>query len=96
MAIKYQRTTSAIEGRNAQLSQHYFATRGVKADHVNSLGVLHNFWIKRNNGTSAAKRLCGVDPPDFFEWLLGQMQDIPLPRKTIQINASVGKELLAA
>lgn len=96
MAAKYQRTTSAIEGRNARLSQHYFATRGVNKDHVNSLTVLHNFWIKRDDGTSAANRLCGVDPPDFFEWLLGYMQDIPLPRKTIQINAPACNEPLAA
>lgn len=96
MARKYQRTTSAIEGRNARLSHYYFSTRGVKSSHVNSLTVLHNFWITRDDGTSAAKRLCGLDPPDLFEWLLERMKTIPLPRRRMQINDSVYSESLVA
>lgn len=80
MAIKYQRTTSAIEGRNARLAQHYFNSRGIRKSHVNPLTVLHNFWIKRNDNTTAAERLCDFRPPDLFEYLLKNMGDIPLPR----------------
>ena len=97
MARKYQRTTSAIEGRNARLSPHYFSTRGVKSSHVNSLTVLHNFWITRDDGTSAAKTLCGLDRTAvLFEWLLERMDTIPVPRKRMQINDSVYSEILVA
>ena len=81
MAKKYQRTTSAIEGRNARLSQHYFSTRGVRGSHVNALTVMHNFWIKRHDGRTAAMRLTGAQHPNLFEWLLGYMPDLSLPRK---------------
>lgn len=86
MAKKYQRTTAAIEGRNARLSHHYFATRGVRASHVRSLTILHNFWIKRADKTTAATRLCGVEFPDLFECLIEGMKEIPLPRKGSKKN----------
>lgn len=81
MSLKYQRTTSAIEGRNARLSQHYFSSRGVRKSHINPLTVIHNFWIKRTDQTTAAERLCGFKPPDLFEYLLQRSREIPLPRK---------------
>jgi len=81
MALKYQRSSSAIEGRNARLTQHYFSARGIRRSHINSLTVLHNFWIKRKDKTTAAERLCGFKPPDLFEYILENMGDIPLPRK---------------
>lgn len=89
MALKYQRTTSAIEGRNARLSHHYFATRGVKSSHVGSLTTLHHFWIKREDNTTAAERLCGFKPPDLFEFILQKMAEIPLPRMRNQKNSSL-------
>lgn len=82
MAKKYQRTTSAIEGRNARLTHHYFATRGVKPSHVNALTVLHNFWIRREDKTTAASRLCGEEFPDLFDWLQKYMPELPLPRQS--------------
>jgi len=81
MALKYQRSNSAIEGRNARLTQHYFAARGIRRSHINSLTVLHNFWIKRKDKTTAAERLCSFKPPDLFEYILENMGAIPLPRK---------------
>jgi hypothetical protein len=81
MVLKYQRSSSAIEGRNARLTQHYFSARGIRRSHINSLTILHNFWIKRRDKTTAAERLCGFKPPDLFEYILENMCDIPLPRK---------------
>ena len=81
MSLKYQRTTSAIEGRNARLSQHYFSTRGIKAEHVKPLTVIANFWVQRDDKTTAAERLCGFKPPDLFEYILKKMDHIPLPRQ---------------
>lgn len=81
IALKYQRTTSAIEGRNARLAQHYFASRGVRKSHINSLTAIHNYWIKRDDGTTAAERLCGYKPPDLLEYLLKNMPKMVLPKK---------------
>jgi len=81
MSLKYQRTTSAIEGRNARLTQHYFVSRGAIRSHLPSLSAIHNFWIKRADNTTAAERLCKVKPPDLFEYLLQNMPEIPFPRK---------------
>ena len=81
MSLKYQRTTSAIEGRNARLTQHYFVSRGATHSHLPSLTAIHNFWIKRADNTTAAERLCKVKPPDLFEYLLKNMPEIPFPRK---------------
>ncbi len=80
IALKYQRSTSAIEGRNARLAHHYFSARGIRPEHISSLTHIHNFWIKRADGTTAAERLCGYKPPDLFEYILKNMPPLPLPR----------------
>lgn len=80
MVIKYQRATSQIEGRNAQLSEHYFCARGIRKSHINPLTVIHNYWIKRSDHTTAAERLCDYKPPDLFEYILERMGGPPLPR----------------
>jgi hypothetical protein len=82
MSIKYQRTTSAIEGRNAQLDKHYYDIRGSREKHAKSQTVLHNFWLRRKDGTTACERLSGYDPPNLYTWLLNQMDEMPLPRKS--------------
>ena len=81
MSLKYQRTTSAVEGRNARLSYHYFSSKGIRANHVKLLTTIHNFWLKRSDNTTACERLCGIKPPDLFEWLLTQMNPMPTPRQ---------------
>ncbi len=96
MAVKYQRTTSAIEGRNARLAHHYFSARGIRATHINSLSVLHNFWIKRADSTTAVERLCDLKPPDLFEWILKRVGKIPLPRNRQIKPSTMHKELLLA
>lgn len=80
MSMKYQRTTSAVEGRNARLSYHYFSSKGIRASHVKPLTVLHNFSIKRSDGTTACERLCQFKPPDLFEWLLERMDVLAMAR----------------
>jgi len=81
MALKYQRASSKIEGRNARLSDHYFSARGVRASHIFSQTTIANFWIKRTDGTTASERLCDHKPPDLFAYLLENLGALPLPRK---------------
>ncbi|WP_340122722.1 DUF6399 domain-containing protein [Methylobacter svalbardensis] len=40
--------------------------------------------MKRSDGTSAAERLFGSAFPDFFDWLVSQMGELPLPKKARQ------------
>ncbi|WP_228022094.1 DUF6399 domain-containing protein, partial [Vasconcelosia minhoensis] len=40
------------------------------------------FDLKRHDGTTAAQRLFGHDFPDVFEWMLAQVGDLPMPRRS--------------
>lgn len=78
----FQRTSSAIEGRNGQLSRLHHATRGFSPELLQALSVIHNFDTRRADGSTPAERLFEQSFPDLFEWLVGQVQGLPLPRKS--------------
>jgi AraC-like DNA-binding protein len=81
MAVQFHRSSSAVEGRNGCLSQMYHNGRGLTVNRLQACTVIHNFGIKRANDTTAAERFFGTQFPDLFEWLVGQMGELPLPRK---------------
>lgn len=79
---KYQRTSSAVEGRNGYLSKLHHAGRGFSDQSLKALTVIHNFDLKRPDGTTAAQRLLGHPFPDVFESILEHIGDLPMPRKS--------------
>ena len=81
MVRQFHRSSSAVEGRNGCLSQMYHNGRGLSEKRLKALTVIHNYEIKRENGTTAAMRLFGTNFPDLFSWLLNEMGELPLPRK---------------
>ena len=81
MVGKFHRASSAVEGRNGFLSQIYHNHRGLSSKRLKALTVMHNYFITRSDGSTAAQRLFDEKPPDLFEWLLHQMGELPLPRK---------------
>jgi hypothetical protein len=81
MARQFHRSSSAVEGRNGCLSQMYHNGRGLSKRRLQSATVIHNYGIKREDGTTAAMRLFGTEFPDLFSWLLEHMGELPLPRK---------------
>lgn len=81
MAQQFQRSSSAVEGRNGCLSQMYRNGRGLDKQRLSALTVIHNYDLKRKDGTTAATRLFDVEFPDLFSWLLDKMGELPLPRK---------------
>ena len=81
MARQFQRSSSAVEGRNGCLSQMYHNGRGLTENRLRALTVIHNYGIKREDGTTAAMRLFDTEFPDLFSWLLGNMGELSLPRK---------------
>ncbi len=81
MARQFHRSSSAVEGRNGYLSQMYHNGRGLTKKRLRALTVIHNYGLKRIDGTTAAMRLFGREFPDLFSWLVAEMGDLPLPRK---------------
>jgi hypothetical protein len=81
MARNFHRSSSAVEGRNGYLSQMYHNGRGLTEKRLRALTVIHNYGLKRTDGTTAAMRLFGQTFPDLFLWLVAEMGELPLPRK---------------
>lgn len=82
MCDKFQRTSSAVEGRNGYLSRLHHANRGFTQQTLKVLTVIHNFDLKRDDGSTAAQRLFGKPFPDLFDWLVLNMGELPTPRKS--------------
>jgi hypothetical protein len=80
----FHRASSAVEGRNGCLSQSYHNGRGLTNRRLHALTAIHNYDTRRCDGSTPAQRLYGKQFPDLFEWLLGQMGALPLPRKARQ------------
>lgn len=83
IVTKFQRTSSAVEGRNGVLSRMNHAQRSIPLQRLKVLTVIHNFGITRKDGTTAAERLFGEPFPDLFEWIVANIHDLPLPRKRL-------------
>lgn len=82
MTRQFHRSSSAVEGRNGYLSQMYHNGRGLTEKRLRALTVMHNYGLKRVDGTTAAVRLFGKEFPDLFLWLVAEMGELPLPRKS--------------
>ena len=87
MVMKFQRTSSAVEGRNGVLSRMNHAQRAISARRLKVLTIVHNFGLHREDGTTAAERLFGEPFPDLFEWIVEHIDELPLPREHLA-NAS--------
>jgi hypothetical protein len=81
MVSNFQRTSSAVEGRNGYLSQRHHSGRGLLTKRLKALTVILNYTSKRFDGTTAANRLFGREFPDLFEWVNQEMGALPLSRQ---------------
>lgn len=91
----FQRSSSCVEGRNGQLSLKFHAFRRVNKQTLRVLTVLHNFFIKRKDGTTAAERFFAQEPRDLFQWLLGKVE-LPRPRKKHRRRVKLESKKLVA
>ncbi len=82
MVSNFQRTSSAVEGRNGCLSQLRHNGRGLSSNRLRALTAIHNFGLRRSDGTTAAERLFRRDFPDIFEWVIEGMGELPIPRNS--------------
>lgn len=72
----FQRSSSCVEGRNGQLSFRHHCLHKIRTRKLQALTVVHNYFIKRPDRTTAAERFFGAKPADLFEWLLDHI-DLP-------------------
>jgi hypothetical protein len=69
----FARSSSAVEGRNGQLALRYHSLHRLPQRKLRALTAVHNYWIKRGDGTTAAARFFGAKPADLFEYLLDHL-----------------------
>ena len=68
-----------MEGRNGRLSLQQHGHSRVSERRLKALTVIHNYMVKRADGTTAAQRFFGQGHKDVFSWLLDRMPDLPRP-----------------
>ena len=81
LVAQFQRASSPVEGRNGYLSQLHQCRRGTSTQRLKVMTVIHNFDLKRADGTTAAERLFRTPFPDLFDWVMERMGTLPVPRK---------------
>ena len=81
LVAQFQRASSSVEGRNSYLSQLHQCRRGTSTQRLKVMTVIHNFDLKRADGTTAAERLFRTPFPDLFDWLMERMGELPVPRQ---------------
>jgi len=72
-----KRTSSAIEGRNGYLSSIHQARRGFSAESLAALTIIHNFDLRRADGSTAAECLFEQSFPSLFDWLVTNIDELP-------------------
>ena len=77
----FQRTSSAVEGRNGYLSQMQHNHRGLPPQRPKVWTTLHNFDARAADGMTPAARFFGRGFPDLFETVLPHIAALPRPRQ---------------
>lgn len=72
----FQPSSSCVEGRNGQLALRHHALHRISDRKLQALKVVHNFYLQREDGTTAAERFFDAPPRDLFAYLLERV-DIP-------------------
>ena len=83
----FQRSSSCVEGRNAQLALRHQGIHRLSNTHLHALTVMHNYYDRRRDGTTAAERLFEAKPNDLFEFLLNRMDYPARPRNLMKLAA---------
>lgn len=88
LAYVFQRSSSAVEGRNAQLSLRHQGFHRFSQTKLEALTVMHNFYSRRPDGTTAAERFFENKPKDLFHWLLSRIDAPVRPRRRKRQSAA--------
>jgi hypothetical protein len=80
LAEVFQRSSSNVEGRNGYLSLRNHQLRGLGRPRKRAcLTAIHNFFLTRTDGTTAAERFFGQKPRSMFTAILASVEIPPAP-----------------
>ncbi len=80
LAEVFQRSSSNVEGRNGYLSLRNHQLRGLDRPRKREcLTTIHNFFLTRADGTTAAERFFGQKPRSMFAAILASVDLPPAP-----------------
>ena len=80
LAAVFQRSSSNVEGRNGYLSLRNHQLRGLDLPRKREcFTAMHNFFLTRPDGTTAAERFFGQKPRSMFVAILGAVNVPPAP-----------------
>ena len=77
----FQRSSSCVEGRNGQLSLHQHGRHRLSPRSLAALTAVHNFHLRRPDGSTAAERFFGHAHEPLFDQVL---QRLPWPARPAQ------------
>ncbi len=77
----FQRSSSCVEGRNGQLALHHHGRHRLSARKLKALTAVHNYFIRRSDGTTAAACFFRRRPEPLFEQLLERLPPPPRPAR---------------
>lgn len=80
LADLFQRSSSCVEGRNGMLSLLYHCFHRLSTNRLKALTVVHNYHIKRADGSTAAERFFEQQHCDLFESLVENVRIPGRPR----------------
>ena len=80
LATVFQRSSSNVEGRNGYLSLRSHQLRGLDLPRKRAcFTIIHNFFLTRPDGTTAAERFFGQKPRSMFTAILDTVELAPAP-----------------
>jgi hypothetical protein len=72
----FYRSSSCVEGRNGQLSLRHHGLHRLSNRKLSALTAVHNYFLRRPDGTTAAERFFEIKPREMFDFLLATV-DLP-------------------
>lgn len=75
----FQRSSSCVEGRNGFLTLFHHGFHRLTDAKLAALTVVHNFHIRRPDGTTPARRFFETEHPSLFGALLQRLPSLPRP-----------------
>ncbi|SRR5713226_3184247 len=80
LATVFQRSSANVEGRNGSLSLRSHQLRGLDLLRKREcFTAIHNFFLTRPDGTTAAERFFGQKPRSMFAAILASVELAPAP-----------------
>lgn len=80
----FQRSSSCVEGRNGYLSLRHHGLHHLSDRKLAVLTVIHNFFIRRDDNTTAAERFFEKSHREIMEYLVQKMSYPPRPGKRLE------------